>query len=322
MIGLSTSVRPRRAHAEAVASLLDSLSPDFVALDAEIPPALWHPLVARLLADADERPIRVVYAPGPRPDLAPRKRLPQLASPDREEVRAAAALVVDTVARAADLGARIVVLPTLGRVPLPQRGPRLIEWLERGYLDTGGPAVEKLARYRAERQQVVPPVLDGVRQGLDRIGREAERRGLLIGVPNAARYDELPTRDELLRLLHELEGAPVGLWLDTYAAHAKEVWGLGSAAAFLQGVEASRPAVRIIGATLTDAAGLLGGLAPGRGEIDFDALLARLPEDAWGVVACEPWMREEEVAGALERLALAARGAREAGRSRSDRTGS
>lgn len=297
--GLSTSIRTPGTGPEEIAARCERLGPELLALDAGLGPDLYNPLARRLLLDTEERPIRVVFAPCPAPRLGPGKRAPALAALDKEERLAAVRLVQDTLARARNLAASVVVLPCPGRVSMPNRRALLVQWLAWGFLEPEGPAVEMLRELRAQRAQAAPAHVDGLRFSLERLAIEAERRGLRLGLPNAAHYDELPTRDEALTLLAELAGAPVGLWLDTAAAHAKEVLGLGSQLAFVRALRAATPAPPILGVSLTDAAGLLGGLPPGVGEIDFAGIAAQLAPDTLAIVACHPEATDDEVGRAL-----------------------
>ena len=296
---LSTGVRDGRVGAEEIAGLGERLAPAGFALDAAMSPALYDVLAPRLLADGDERPIRVLYAPCPCQPLGRGKRAPMLASEDREERLAATRLITETLSRARDLAAVAVVLPIAGRVALPDRDATLRRWFVEGHLDAGGRAVGRFKRWRAERTHVVHRPLDGLRFSLDVLALEAERRGVRLGIPSVARYDEIPTRDELLTLLGERLGAPLGVWLDTAAAHAKEVLGLGTQLDFVLALRSAAHAPVIIGVSISDAAGFVTGLPAGRGEIDLKAILVLLPDTAVRVLVCDSSTREDELESAL-----------------------
>lgn len=174
----------------------------------------------------------------------------------------------ETLARAADLGAGVVVLH-LGAVRLPPEidARELEERVREGQRET--PEYETLlAAVTAARRSRAGAHLDAVLSSLDRLAGEAQRRGVRLGLENRYHADEVPDREELLAIFGALDGAPLGYWHDT--GHAASLVALGVLASQTQVLEACPE--KVVGFHLHDARGLDDHLAPGEGELDFTVL--------------------------------------------------
>jgi sugar phosphate isomerase/epimerase len=196
-------------------------------------------------------PVCAVAAPFPR---GVGTRQPYLAAEDRTERDAAVAETLRTLATAAELGTRVVII-TLGVLPVRP------EWRELTTAFARGEDVElRVEKARKLRRQLSPRALDLARFGLERILPRAADAGVRIAVVNRARWHEIPQGGELAQLVSEHAGSPLAAWIDPAAAHVRQVLDFPA--------YVPPPAELCAGAWLSDAAGLRGGLPWGRGEAD------------------------------------------------------
>ncbi len=252
-----------------------------------------------------------VHHPFPRdPDADPataHMRGPELTSPDPEERRAAVRRVCETLARAADLGAGVVVLHT-GRVKMPPEAPeadvrRLEELLRQGRA-SGAAFRELRERLARARRSAAPAHLDPTLSSLDRVANEAERRGVRVGLENRFHPHEIPDREELGAIFRELAGAPLGYWHDT--GHAASLVALGFLRGHTELVEAFRE--HLLGFHLHDADGLDDHKAPGEGSLDFGALVPFVEPGVIRVLEVHPRSSEQALRRAPQVLAEAGLG--------------
>lgn len=256
-------------------------------LDATLDPARFS-----LLRDELRRggpPVLAVEAPCP----TTRAAAAEVVSPDREESRAAVEEIEATIARAAELGARFVVL-RLGEVRALAS-----EWVPARDRYLRGDLGSRRARLLADgREQAGARALDAARRALDRLLRRAEAADVTLLLRNPRRFVDAPSPRELDLLASDLRGAPLATLLDAPAAHLADdmgLWPLPLVAATF----GARAAV----ASLGDACGAVGGLAPGRGVVDYAALLPSLP--ATCARAFAPWtgLTPDEVVAAVPLIA-------------------
>jgi hypothetical protein len=231
-------------------------------IDRHCPPPYWE----------IEWPLPVVAVEAPSP--YGRASLAMLSSLDRSEAAVALEAALDTLRRAARLGARFVAL-WLGEVRAMDAEWKLArERFLRDQLDT------RLQRglMQMRRDEGQRP-LDVALRALDRLARAAESEGVTLVVANGRRFTALPDARELDLLLAELSGAPVAPLFDVPAAHLADVMGL-QPFAVTQAAFGAAPLVY-----LGDACGPLGGLPPGRGQLD----LAQIPLAKDAQIAFSPW---------------------------------
>lgn len=256
-----------------------------VVLDGRLEPA-WADGLMQELAHRRQRlrPV-AVEAPCPRP----RARPPLLASSDREERRAALCAATETISRAAELGATPIVV-ALGFIESePDAGwNRLVRAFSRGELATA--EIDRLAEMRAK---MTAQALDLARFGLEPLLNRAITANVQVALVNRARWYEIPDEPERAALFAEFQGAPLCAWHDTAAAHLREVLGFGRHADIL-----ATFAERTAGIWLTDAAGLMGGLPWGLGEVNR-SLLNGLQATPVRTVHAAPSALDSELAAAL-----------------------
>ena len=173
-------------------------------------------------------PVLAIEAPNPRPpgfeknpalfsDLAPSAVEPQ-------ERLAAERALKRTIEVAADREVSRVLL-RLGRVMLPPGMKTLAENLEGE--EIGSPRAAGWARDGiSARSACADPHFDAVRRTLEAALPTAERHGIRVFVTMPRFLEELPSFRELDAILGELDGAPLGLWIDPAAAFTLDKLGL------------------------------------------------------------------------------------------------
>ena len=293
-VALSTAFMHGAAPMEAARALelLQRAGADGVILDAALTEPRLEALLAALAPALSALPIVAVEAPCP----AGRHLFASLCATDRAEARVAFESVEASVRRAGTLGAEHAIV-RLGAVDAlaAEWAPARDRFL-RGELDAA--RGRRLARMRDD---AAGHALDVGRRALDRLVRTAEDAGVTLLLANPRRFVELPSPRELDGLLTDFAGAPLAPLLDVACAHLPDVMGvwplLHTATAF-----GSRAPLVYLG----DACGPVGGLEPGRGELDVGAIAQSLPIGCR--VAFRPWvgLAPDEIVRALaavERLA-------------------
>jgi sugar phosphate isomerase/epimerase len=188
-----------------------------------------------------------------------------LSSTDRNERSTAVKYSIKTIEHANDLEARAVILH-LGRVDMPNPIENFRELYDGGKMDQGeGLAfVNEQRRIRkASRQKN----LDAVLFGLEKLNREAEQKGVFLGIENRYYFHEIPDFDEIGTILNEFEGGNVRYWHDVGHARVQENLGL-----LRQGDLLDAYSEKMIGIHLHDVRGLDDHFSPGQGEIDFEKI--------------------------------------------------
>ena len=217
-------------------------------------------------------------------------------SPDRQDRDTAVRFGVATLEAAERVGARAVVLH-LGRVPVEQE---LLAEYRRLESDEGPATPELLAAVAAvlaARERLRGPHVDAVLRGVDRLNREALRRGLLLGIENRYNPHEIPLHDEAGLILREFDGGAVRYWHDVGHALHHQRLGIGTQDAWLEAY-----GTRLAGTHLHDIRGGRDHLAPGTGEADFKAILSHLPKDAIKILEIRPSVPREELLAARDML--------------------
>jgi len=214
----------------------------------------------------------------PVPDIVPPGSPPSgdallLSSQDPDERRYAVEYTKRTIHLAHELEARAVVLH-IGRVEMDKVLPPLRELYEEGRIDSDE-AQALRAQAQAERDRLHLPFLDSVRSSLDVLAREAERRGVYLGLENRYFYREIPGFQELKLLLNDLRGAPVGYWHDVGHAHVAEASGWETQKEWLESFGSV-----MIGIHLHDSTGFDDHVPPGTGEVDFSMVGSHLADQA------------------------------------------
>jgi sugar phosphate isomerase/epimerase len=188
-----------------------------------------------------------------------------LSSPEESERELAVRMTIRTIECAEDLGAAAVVLH-LGKVDMEPENERLKNLFNHQRLDSseGRRFLECKLKERGEKRG---PNLEGVLFSLDRLNREAQKRGILLGVENRYHFHEIPDFEEIGLILKRFSGGSIGYWHDIGHAHALEKLGFLEPGSLLRSY-----GPLTVGVHIHDAIGTDDHRAPGTGEVDFTSL--------------------------------------------------
>ena len=228
----------------------------------------------------------------PRPDDMDSKRgggdLFLLSSTDDDERQRATKYTIRTIENAQDIEAEAVILH-LGRVEMPGVTPTLSERYHGGKRKDRDPLnqIEEQRKERASRQE---RHFDAVLRSLDVLNREAEKKGIILGVENRYHFHEIPNFEEIGIILREYRGGNIGYWHDVGHATAQENMGLT-----LQSDLLDAYSDHLVGMHLHDAKGLDDHLAPGSGDVDFKKILSFLKPSHIKILEIHPKVDKEDL---------------------------
>jgi sugar phosphate isomerase/epimerase len=275
MIGISMVWTSPGAHtgAELIDPILD-LGITAVELEYHITDKLFD----EILPTIKDKTIKIlsIHNYFPLPDIIPRERASgdclSLASLGKEEREKGVFYTMRTIEHAHDLEAHAVVVH-LGRVEmdLPRNG--LQKLYRNGEWETEG--AELLRQYKEERRGHRDRHLDALLFSLDRIIKQAERLGVMLGIENRYYLSEMPSKEEIGIILDRFKGGPIGYWHDTGHAVVFETLGILKHEELLKTFASS-----LIGIHLHDCQGMDDHKPPGKGEIDFAMVKRHIPEQA------------------------------------------
>jgi len=269
MIGLSTSWLTERPDMTGPNVIEEIVSLGFRAVELEY--RITEPMFREMrpLIRREKLKVSSLHNFFPLPDDVPTSRasgdLFVLSSPDEGERDRAVEKTIRTIETAQSLGALAVVLH-LGRVNMEPEYDRLHAFFRDKVLDS--PEGKRFLEDKLkERRKKRGPYLESVLHSLDRLNREAEDRGVVLGVENRYHYHEIPDFEEIGHILGRFSGGSVCYWHDVGHAHVQERLGFLEPGALLRSYGSM-----LIGVHLHDAFGTDDHRAPGAGEIDFLAL--------------------------------------------------
>ncbi|MGB9791188.1 MAG: sugar phosphate isomerase/epimerase family protein [Thermacetogeniaceae bacterium] len=193
-------------------------------------------------------------------------------SEDPETRERAVKATINTLKRAADVGAKAVVCH-LDYVPMQREVEEFAAMLR----SEGNTAEVKAARemLRKLRREMSLLYLDKVLLSLESILEAAAKLEVKVGLETRCGYHEIPIPEELEVILAKFSGAPIGYWHDFGHAHSLDRHGFYRHEEILK-----RFSQAIIGVHIHDVKGTRDHLPPGKGEIDFKTLLAYIPPEA------------------------------------------
>ncbi|MBI4318496.1 MAG: TIM barrel protein [Chloroflexi bacterium] len=263
---------------------------------------LNHQVTAEMLQDvlvlrlAGKVMVSSVHAPVPKWALSDVRPVPQLSAVDEDERRLAGSITRQSIAMAARLRARAVVLHC-GRVEIDLDLERRLRQL---YGEGKVGTVEHdaaMARLTQAREKNKQPHLDAILASLKELAGYAAAMGLRLGLENRFHYYEIPLLDEMQVLLSQLDSATVFYWHDT--GHAQNLQALG----FLKHEDWLRAfGDRMLGIHLHDTVGILDHRVAGSGEIDFRLVKKFVPKDALRVCEFDPVASADDVKSGYQHL--------------------
>jgi hypothetical protein len=235
----------------------------------------------------------------PLPDraLPPGGRLPHLGAIHADERAAALELATQAMAAGASVGATRALLD-FGAVSLPVRRADLARSFGRRELGEDDPGRALLDDALGARKAVAPRLHDACRWSLERLARDAERRGVtLLLHPGATPWDT-PTPREALALLEAFRGAPLAIAFDPGRLSVLRALDLPLSDGAARALAAAAGAV-----VENDAVGMQAGYLAGLGERD-DTLpaVAELPAAAPVILTSAVEVTGAELAAAVARI--------------------
>jgi len=283
MIGISTVWQSKNNKVpEDFLKELDQFELDGIELEYRVSSEMF----AELLPIIKARNIRVLSLHNVCPASELSRQTPCLAAICEEERKTAVRLACETIQHAHDLEAGFVVVH-LGEVPMPGTPKMFSRQFIRGEISLE--EVKKCARTQLKEGAKKRSIhFDKALFSMDSILREAEKRGVKLGVENRYYLYQIPNFEEVGVILQEFAGANVGYWHDAGHAHAHETMGVTFHEAWLK-------AYSPIGMHLHDAVGLEDHQAPGKGEIAWEKLVPLFPENALRILELRPRETRGEV---------------------------
>jgi len=269
MIGLSTAWLTEREGITGQDIVVEILHLGFSALELEYRIRETTYRKMRPLILKEKLKVMSVHNFFPLPDDVPLSKASGdrflLSSPEKDARDLAIRMTIRTIEYAQDLGAAAVVLH-LGRVEMEPENERLYDLFNRGSLSSpeGRLFLESKLKKRREKRG---PYLESIFFSLDRLNREAEKRGILLGVENRYHYHEIPDFEEIGLILDHFSGGSIRYWHDMGHAHVLERLGVIEPRSLLPSYAPFTAGIHI-----HDAIGTDDHLAPGAGEIDFVGL--------------------------------------------------
>ncbi|KAA0239426.1 sugar phosphate isomerase/epimerase [bacterium] len=229
----------------------------------------------RQVLEANVLPVTSVHQPAPwvqHHDGRGNSHL-NLASTDPGERRAAVDYARASIEWAGRIGASSVVVH-LGQVTgLPAMFPeehRLRRLIDSGIADDAQAAALRHAAIAARRSEAEPH-LAAARASLLELVRAAEPWRIALGLENRYHFHEIPLPHEYDQLLAGLVPAQAGYWHDM--GHAEVLHRLGFVDRHAWFAANGR---RTIGAHIHDVSGIGDHRAPGRGDVDWEYIVAGL----------------------------------------------
>lgn len=271
MIGISTCWWHNRTdRGEEIVQDILQLGLECVELEYRITESIYQQMKPHLQKYLKVQSIHNFF---PRPDDVDSKRgggdLFLLSSTDEDERQRAIQYTIRTIENAHDMGARAVILH-LGRVDVPGMKPTLSERYQGGKRKDRGP-LPPIEGRRLERETRQKENFDAVLRSLDVLNREAEKRGISLGVENRYHFHEIPNFEEIGIILKQFQGGKIYYWHDVGHATAQENMGFSRQADLLNTYGDD-----LIGIHLHDVRGLDDHLPPGSGEVNFEKILSFL----------------------------------------------
>lgn len=244
-------------------------------------------------------PVTAVHAPAPleRHASAGWNRELNLASTDNAERELVVEYTLRTIALAAELGARHVVvhLGGVGKRPLPAEG--VLRGLYRSEGADGGRWARAVGEAKEQRAALAGPHLEQAQRSLDQLAKAAQEAGVTLGLECRLHYHEIPLPDEAATLLAPYPPEVAGYWHDVGHAEVQARLGYVDKRAWL---DALGP--RTLGAHLHDVDGIGDHRAPGHGDVEWDYIARGLPASALRVFEINQHEPDEAVAGAISFL--------------------
>jgi sugar phosphate isomerase/epimerase len=220
-----------------------------------------------------------------------------LSSTDRDERSNAVKFSIKTIEHAHELGAGAVIFH-LGRVDMPDPTHNLFRLYRSGRIgEKEGLAFigeQKLIRQAGKKKNLNAALLS-----LDILNREAEKRGIFLGIENRYHFHEIPDLEEIGLILQKFKGGRVRYWHDVGHAKVQENMGLRKQKDLLETYSEE-----MIGIHLHDARGLDDHFAPGQGDVDYAEIKHFLKPSMIIILEVHPKVKRKSLLDGIRLLKL------------------
>ena len=265
----------------------------------ELGHGLRAPMVAQLLVAKEKLGFEVgsvhCFCPLPPEVLADNPDCYEFTSHREEDRRRATRLAMQTIDMAERFGAKAVVVHS-GRIRTLDATGRLREIAGKRGILAKDYARAKLAAV-IKRESLGETYVRRALDCLSQIADHASAMGVLIGIENRDDHEAVPSERELPNLLSRLDAPCAGYWHDFGHAQIKAHLGFLDHAAWLDEIGA-----KAVGCHVHDTAWPFSDhRAPFTGEVDFPALVPKLPKDIDFVFEMNPRVTRNEILASAER---------------------
>ncbi len=216
-----------------------------------------------------------------------------LSSKDGTERRMAVEHTRRSIATAAEVGAKVLILHS-GRVEIPSLTRDLIDLYRSGHTDS--------TRYRQLRDLLVD---ERSRRGsryfelfvrsLEELCAEAQKAGILLAIENRFYYREIPSLVECREIMERFKGAPVGYLHDIGHAQVMEDLGFWRHEDLLEAI-----ADRLVGFHIHDVLLCEDHMPPSSGDVDFRRFKRYWGPDKLKILELSPSHGRASVARGIE----------------------
>lgn len=195
-----------------------------------------------------------------------------LSSTDNDERTRAVKHSIKTIEHANALEARAVILH-LGHVDIPNLTEDFSDLYRNGEMDKDE-GLAFIDEQRQVRKAKSRRNLDAILFSLEKLNREAEQKGILLGIENRCNFHEIPDFEEIGIILSEFKGGSLRYWHDIGHAALQEKLGICRQMDLLEAYSEA-----MVGMHLHDVIGLEDHFSPGQGEIDFGKIKPFITKD-------------------------------------------
>lgn len=298
MLGVSTSLRSEVSNSgiEIIEAILN-LGVKTMELEYRI----TLPMLMEILPFLKKRRIRAVSLHNfcPLPEEVPKEKASgdifSLSSPDKDERDLALKYTLRTLEWADELEVKAVVLH-MGKIPMDGLMETFLKLYDQKKIQTaeGQEFIREQKKIRAGKGQ---PHLDAAMRSLDRLVREAEKRGVLLGLENRYNIHDFPNLEEFKVLFQEFSGSPARYWHDIGHAATQQNLGLENQKELLE-----QFGDLLVGIHLHGCKGYKDHEAPGSGEEDYTLIKKFLKPDTIRIVETHHRATREAMLRGLEFL--------------------
>ena len=201
---------------------------------------------------------------------------------------------VDAICRTIDLAHSLgitTIAVHVGTVNMPTESYKRLHAMYDADLQSSD-EYQSLAREILQRRnKIVEPQLEAAVDSLQIIGRRAAEMGVHVGLENRCEQTGMPNFDDMQVLLSEVSNYPIGFWFDLGHAAVQENLGFIAHTKWIDTFSD-----RIIGIHIHDVIGRKDHLAPGTGNLNWQTMVAQLPQEPVWVFECSRDVAAKQVA--------------------------